>query len=163
MKKTIIAYTAGIIDGDGWIGIERKRGKVRTVPKYRPTVSVTNTNPALKGWLKKHWGGSVVEGKGKKPSWKGFFIWRAYSISQVEILLKEILPHLVLKKKQAALVLECIKNTFVPNATKNPYKTKDGKFAPIDRAILKERDRYYQLLKKLNKRGHTGGLHRVAN
>jgi len=100
MKKTDLSYTAGIIDGEGWINIAH-RGFRQTVIH----VGVGNTNEWLINWLQFSYGGSVAKRKpckdGQKPSW----VWDISSKKAGEFL-NLVLPYLQIKRPQAELALK---------------------------------------------------------
>lgn len=99
MKRTeILAYTAGILDGEGHISLVR-RADTETV---RVEVAVTNTNEWLCQWLKMQFGGRVRIMKPHKANWKVPYRWIIDGKRASEFL-KLILPYLNLKKPQAEL------------------------------------------------------------
>ena len=61
MNKSILAYAAGIIDGEGCIGVYQhklnpKRGEIH--PRHILNVKVAMTDKKVILWLYKHFGGS---------------------------------------------------------------------------------------------------------
>lgn len=50
LPKTELAYIAGIIDGEGYIGICKRKERGR-VPTYSPRIGITNTNEQLIQYL----------------------------------------------------------------------------------------------------------------
>ena len=105
MKRTDLAYTAGIVDGEGTIGIYRiphKNGKA----SYILQVFVGNTNEWLIQWLRFAFGGSIVyrpslEDSNHKPSW----VWRLTANKALRFL-NLVYPYLRLKKPQADLAIK---------------------------------------------------------
>ena len=98
-----LAYTAGIVDGEGCIGIYETKRSGRVAGLYS-VVTVTNTNLILLDWLVSRFGGTYnihnrVEGQ------KTSFVWRLYS-RQAANFIEQILPHLRLKWEQAEIVLK---------------------------------------------------------
>lgn len=107
--KLLLAYTAGIIDGEGCIGIYRHKDKnVRRGFGYCLYVSMWSTNQWLIQWLKMNYGGYVlphpkVKEKGsisKKSLWK----WQLTARKAVAFL-ELILPYLYLKRPEAELAI----------------------------------------------------------
>jgi len=88
------AYTAGIIDGEGYIGIYYDRRKWH----IRERIDVHMKYPKIPRWLKKHWGGFVMKVQDG-------YIWRANSFDS-RFICKEILPYMIEKKRQARIILE---------------------------------------------------------
>ena len=101
MKKLTVvekAYAAAAIDGEGCIMIKH--------PSTRPTVfnlyvEIVNTDVRLVEFVQKRWGGSLSQhhepiGSKRKPRWH-----LQIAAKNAMQLLKDVLPYLVLKKKQA--------------------------------------------------------------
>ena len=108
------AYLAGIIDGEGSIGIYKwKNPRARKNPFYRARMRITNTNKKLIDLI-----------VNKLQNQKGYIVAKrenriknrktCYELELGEILtkklLKEVLPYLVIKKKHAENVLKLKEN-----------------------------------------------------
>lgn len=95
MPDTILAYIAGLVDGEGTITIT-KRGQ--------PEISITNTSDALAEWCKNvgFWLNRAKNTK-QRPYWR--LNLTGYSIIDA---LEKLLPYLVIKKPHAELVIEYI-------------------------------------------------------
>lgn len=97
--NTDIAYLSGIIDGEGWIGIERRGpfGHEKTV-RFVFRIIVTNNDPDLMTWLTDHFGG-VVRRHGLGWQW---------SIDQAHALkiIAQCAEYLVVKKRHAEIAAE---------------------------------------------------------
>jgi hypothetical protein len=97
-------YAAGIVDGEGTVGIRRSRARYGIT--YRMVVSVVNTHWPLLTWLAERWGGSIHKaGKGahhlgKKP----IGLWTLSGPTAVPFL-EEITPYLLIKRADA---LNCL-------------------------------------------------------
>ena len=101
------AYFAGIVDGEGTIGVTLSGDKRCCC--YRPMMIVTNTSMALMDWIGKNLGGN------------GWAIWRQplgnakrvatwyFSRAQIKVVLPQIRPYLVIKAEQADLVAEMLR------------------------------------------------------
>ena len=94
-----LIYTAGIIDGEGSIGMD----KHRHWSTFTPRVSVGNTDPTLIDWLLDTFGGKVEIAQQNKR-WKISFRWELNGYASVPFI-KEIRPYLKLKGRQADLIL----------------------------------------------------------
>ncbi len=96
MKRTdILAYTAGIIDGEGCINLN----------KTKLRVTVSNTKEWLCQWLRMRYGGCIGVEKNNKPSnWAVSYRWYING-KQAGVFLKMILPYLNLKKPQAEIAI----------------------------------------------------------
>lgn len=91
------SYAAGVIDGDGHIGMPQ-RGTIRVV--------VANTNKTLIDWLTAHfYGGSVTKESFRNLKWKSAYYWTLQGIS-ARLFLQEIAPYLTIKRDRALLAIE---------------------------------------------------------
>ncbi len=104
MRKTeTLAYTAGIIDGEGSICIQRGNNHCKS-PSLK--VFVTNTEEWICEWLKFQYGGcSNKNGKPPKENWKLSYRW-IICANQALVFLELILPYLNLKRPQAELAIK---------------------------------------------------------
>ncbi len=103
MNKIELAYTAGIIDGEGWISIKNRQIK-NGYRNYCLKVGVASTNEPIINWLKGNYGGSIcfVKSRGnRKDKW----VWDL-ATKQASELLKLVLPYLKIKNPQAELALK---------------------------------------------------------
>jgi len=74
--KRKLAYTAGIIDGEGCTGILKcKESRNRTGYSYRLEIVVANTDKRLVNWLKTTYGGHLHALKQNKIKHKPFWQW----------------------------------------------------------------------------------------
>ena len=105
--KTLLAYTAGIIDGEGSISIARQsREKHIAGYSHRVQVCVTSTNEWLCQWLRLNWGGNVYKGTTKtKPHYKQAWKWTIVTNKSINFL-EAILPYLNLKRDEAELAIQ---------------------------------------------------------
>jgi hypothetical protein len=103
LTETEKAYIAGIIDGEGSIVLGRRNTGCKDT--VYPHVSVGNTNEALLSWLRAKVGsGYWTAYKGGKPGWKPQTHWGVTS-AKAYALLVEIRPYLILKGRQADVVI----------------------------------------------------------
>jgi len=103
-KKEILAYTAGIVDGEGcfWRGL-CKNGEGRTY--YESRLIVVQKEPEMLEWLKEQWGGHLrlanrMSYATRRPIWR----W-SLNGKRCEELAKQLLPYLIVKKNQVKRVL----------------------------------------------------------
>jgi len=144
LNKLDNAYWAGFIDGEGAIGLTKKKNPKHTLGfAYVPYVSVTNTNEAILKELRKKFGGRIhmhnTEASGY-PNSKQLFIWYIDSGSMVRFLLS-INSHLKLKRRQAEIILDYLEKR------SHYYKS----YVPD--VFWRIAEDAYQRLKTLNKRG----------
>jgi hypothetical protein len=120
MNETQLAYMAGIIDGEGSVGLisfkqvckahgkvytEATRGKVygyysRTVMR----VGVGMTDEFIPSWLQAEFGGVLQHRLRSNPRWKDVWVWDVRATKALNFL-KQVLPYLILKKGQAELCI----------------------------------------------------------
>ena len=102
MKKVeVLAYAAGIFDGEGCIVL----GKPRPGKGGRQLfVQVTNTEVWICEWLKFQFGGSIQSHDRKNKKWKKCYVWVIVS-RQADSFLEIVLPYLNLKRPQAELAI----------------------------------------------------------
>lgn len=94
MSKYI--YMAGLLDGEGTIGIARNRGPAA----YRsPYISVSSTTPEIIEWLVENFGGRACKQRVRNDRWKESWSWRVTSWSDIENILTNVLPHMLEPEK----------------------------------------------------------------
>lgn len=111
-KLEIIAYIAGIIDGEGCLALNKnKKGEY----SWRARVQVTGAfHPGIFLMLRETWGGSIATASGKQchkmrangTPYKPKAVWRLSTRCSVTSFLQDILPFLIEKREQAKLLLE---------------------------------------------------------
>jgi len=71
-------YIAGLVDGEAWVGVTRRKLRGLKRPCYSPRIIMTNTSRKAIEWLKETLGyGCVYEGKRKaNHRWKTDFQWK---------------------------------------------------------------------------------------
>lgn len=102
--STELAYAAGVIDGEGTIGIAtvKPRGR-RKSPSFRGYVSMAQTDIRLCIWMQERFGGRIFSYPARKPGQKGIHHWRIGGPTILDFL-SDVRPYLVLKGEQADLV-----------------------------------------------------------
>lgn len=104
-QSEVLAYTAGIIDGEGCISIaKRKRPTHRNGYGYELVVHVTNTNEWLVHWLQMQYGGYVAFHKRQAP-YKDIWNWDICN-HKAQGFLESILPYLQMKRPQGELAIK---------------------------------------------------------
>ena len=124
------AWVAAIIDGEGWIGL--MEGQRKFCRAYWPVIGVGNTKERLIDELILRTGLGRKSFSARPAPAKDFFTWTVGNRKGVEQLLKAILPKLILKTRQAKLLL------LLP---------------PLNARANVRRARIQRLIRKLNKRG----------
>lgn len=111
---------AGLLDGEGTIGISRSDTKGRFRAPY---ISITSTTPEIIEWLKNTYGGNVSIQKTYQAHHKQAWSWRLRNLPQIFSLLENVLPYMLEPEKirRGKLIL-------------NEYKLvtpRNGKYTPI--------------------------------
>jgi hypothetical protein len=109
--NSIISYLAGIIDGEGYVGIRKcnKKNDGSLIPEYKPTVVICNTNYNLMVFLKENFNGSICKkNKGLKVLWKQSYSFE-FNRTEIKRILPKIIPYLIIKKEQAEMVMNLFK------------------------------------------------------
>lgn len=104
------AYLAGILDGEGWIGVARRKRTWATEPDreyyLRPACSIGQAKRELLDYIV----GLVGAGSFRKRKGDRIFYELKFDTSTLRWLLPEVMPYLVLKRRQAELVLSFIED-----------------------------------------------------
>jgi hypothetical protein len=98
----VIAYSAGLMDGEGTIHIGG-RGR-----DYGIQVVAVNTNYGVLEWLRAHWGGSIYELTGNVRShhdWSRCWQWSLNNRADQQGFLIAVTPYLIIKRRAADLAL----------------------------------------------------------
>lgn len=144
MTETDKAYTAGIMDGEGCIRLQKN---------YGLDVSVGNTDLDLLMWLKEHWGGKIHPNRWHSPTRnaKPFYHWRICG-GDAFPMLRAILPYMVVKhnRAQKALELEAV------------YGLKNNYLPGFNESCRVKRQEVRDALQKMNRRGVNFAVHKVA-
>jgi LAGLIDADG endonuclease len=116
-EKVSWSYLAGLFDGEGTFSIYQNNGNYHTtvsgeVKQYNFTnsrVEITNTSIELMEWLVQNFGGVYYTHRRTKVIHKIAYSWRPKGKKNTEELILGILPYLVIKKKQANIVLQYLR------------------------------------------------------
>lgn len=134
-----IKYLAGLIDGEGCFSIQKRTGKqYRRGYYFFPRLFIRITDKAICPILKDNFGGYITFSKSKKSNHKDAYRWTIQG-KLLTGLLKDLIPHLIIKKQQANILLQ-FRNLI----------TIDGKPSNDN---LDRRELLYKEIKKLNRRG----------
>jgi hypothetical protein len=108
MKTEIIAYTAGLFDGEGSVRIRKLRKNDRKGGVcHMLVVEICNTNTEVLEWVKEHFGGLIYrnsirsDNRHKKQCWT----WTMASRKAGKFL-ELVMPYLKIKGKEVAVALE---------------------------------------------------------
>jgi hypothetical protein len=126
MNKIDLAYTAGIVDGEGSIVLTRVRANTFVV-----MVIVSNTNIPLLEWLQQNFGGKVYQYESKSTS-----SWRLVSREEQDNFLALIEPYLRIKGPNVEIVKK--------------YRELTGNKKPVTDEVALKRWELYQEMGNLN-------------
>lgn len=94
MNKYI--YMAGLLDGEGTVGITYLRGGATWRSPY---ISVTSTTPEIIAWLYDNFGGSVQNQKVYQDHHKPSQTWKLRNVPQIIELLINVMPYMLEPEK----------------------------------------------------------------
>lgn len=99
---TDVSYMAGLVDGEGCIGI-RKQKRPTGNPNYVAHTCIGSSDRHVLEWCKEIWGGSIAPQKTSTN--RPFWLW-ALGPAAAGQLLRDIRLYLKIKQDQAWLILE---------------------------------------------------------
>jgi hypothetical protein len=109
-----LAYMAGIMDGEGTFYIGNYSGNRKNGDKhYQTVIAICSTDQCLIDWLFNTFGGSIRQytpNQMAKNARKQVYRWQATS-NRLFHICEEILPYLVIKKRQCEIMIE-IRKTY---------------------------------------------------
>lgn len=110
IPKILLAYCAGVIDSDGYIGVKRSTYAMRVTKDceqatYSERVCVKQVEPEAIDLLHGLFGGHRGIGKPTAAKGRPLFSWQVTD-QRAATFLKAILPYLRIKKRQAQNCLE---------------------------------------------------------
>ena len=140
-EKGIIPYIAGLMDGEGCITITRRKScKNRIYPNnywyYEPQTIISNTNKKVLSFCLSYYGGWIATVKMCKREHATVYHWKLTG-DKMRGLLTDIIPYLIVKKKQAHMIL------FFPRYGGNGRKSRTD-------TERQEQERLWLAIKKLN-------------
>ena len=158
MKKNIIAYIAGILDGEAYIGIKKSTWGMRNrkdiyCPTYSERVQIRmNCRPILE-LIQKTFGGSLGTEPRVYQSVSGFKSSKIMSIYRASDkvaynLIKATRPYLIEKSVQAGCIVALRKNK-----NSKAAKKRGGQIQKrlMKQPVLDERERLWQMCKDCHK------------
>ncbi len=126
-KDEIMAYIAGLMDGDGSFSIikeKRSRGYI-----YFPCIQLSNVFKEMPLLLQKLFGGSYKEKSKQKHQTKTQYVWNVRGFDSCKFFLENVKSFLILKKDRAIFLEEFIEK--FSTATDREIG-KDGRFLTRD-------------------------------
>lgn len=148
MKIAHKAYIAGIIDGEGTVGIWKSNTGVHSMagrsPSYILRMSVKMTDEGVIKWLAHITGVKYWSQFNKRPGNHKPWIYQwTFTGRKAARLIREIYPYLIVKQKQCDVALEFIKTL----QRRNYFGVRLNHKTVVARELLRRR------MQALNKRG----------
>ena len=108
LKPTESAYLAGLIDGEGWIGLMLKKEKTRRRVRFQPVIHICNTNLTVLEWARDTIEYGSVGKHAHEYSKKNKLTYRYTLLRNDEIikLLTQIKKYLIIKKEHVNVLLK---------------------------------------------------------
>lgn len=152
-SATKLAYLVGVIDGEGCIGIRRTKttGTWKST-RYAAIVTVGSTSRALIEDLMAAFRVGCVTYRYPTKTKRSCYVWTVSSVGARQVL-RLLRPYLIVKREQAAVLLEFIDNF---DSFKDARPGKKGGLL-VSPEELARRERLYQQLRALNRVGPRDG------
>jgi len=108
VTENLKSYFAGLFDGEGFITIEKRRGKqyehrADNTLYARASMEIVNKEPLE--LAREIWGGVLYEHKRKEKNRKTLYTW-ILSCRVADRFLRDIYPYMQIKDKQAELIFK---------------------------------------------------------
>lgn len=100
VPETVLAYIAGMLDGDGRVSIKTHHGRRQINPSFSLMVSIDNTAISVINFTHQHLGGAI--GFSKRGRFRTLYHLAWYA-DNAQAVLKLLLPYLVIKKEIAEI------------------------------------------------------------
>ena len=151
-QAVLLAYIAGIMDGEGTIRLQKNKVKANWNFTYHAQLSMGMVTEEIPNLLKETLGGNVREERvlNRRSIWR----WTLTGRFQIIAILEALLPYLRVKKPQAELALEFCRNW--KNATRHHHVWL------VDEKEIQRREDAYQAMRKLNVVGAAATTKRVG-
>ena len=157
MERISRRYLAGLMDGEGYLGILPADRENRQY--FKPAIKIGMTSPEVIKEIHLLFGGQLYirrYGENSKYNhYKNLLTWQAVTYNLVDKVLNYIHPYLIVKKPQADVLRE-----FLNTKEDGCYKIGKGNGVMGNGIFLKpeifiKRQRLYSLMRKLNQRGYA--------
>lgn len=157
-KQIRYAYLAGILDGEGYVGIKKSTYGMRhnhcKSPMYSERIQVKMSIKEIPELFQKEFGGGLMQDRKVYQSKTGFtnnskmWIYRATDKVAAK-LLKALLPYIRLKKQQARY---CLKLRISKDSKAAHLRGGQKQKRLLSPKILSQRDSWYLAIKEIHKR-----------
>lgn len=147
MDTNVLAYLAGIVDGEGYIGIKRANRKDSVSPIFHERIQVRMINEEAIKLLAETLGGNYYAESMAQRGGRPLFCWQA-SDAQAAGILRALLPYLRIKNGNAIAALALRESKADPRARRRGSSAK----RVMDPAVIAHRQKLYERCKALNAR-----------
>lgn len=147
--ETTIAYLAGLIDGEGYIGVKRTHRRDATSPIFHERIQVRMVHEGAIALLAATLGGNYYREKAHANNGRPLYCWQASDALAARIL-ERVLPYLIVKRAAAENVLRLRASKNDPRARLRGGQTQRRL---MDADVLAEREVIYEHAKVLNRVG----------
>jgi len=148
--KILLSYLAGIVDGEGYIGIKKSSSMSKhngsKSPIYHERIQIRMVNEKAIRLFKKTFGGNYYKEKAEQHNSRLPLYCYQSSDKQASIILKKLIPYLLVKKRDAQLVLLLRKRKNL----KHKFGNGIGKMSDKE---LSKREELYKECKRLHSVG----------
>lgn len=110
--RELLAYAAGLFDGEGYVTIARTLTGGPT-PRYSLVAGITMTDPQSIQYLTGHFGSHLSRYERTRVGWSAFYVWNLRG-HQALPFLEAIRPYLLVKGQQAAVGIRFCKGYYTP-------------------------------------------------
>jgi hypothetical protein len=99
-----LAYAAGIIDGEGSIGLAKTRRRGQAAPNWNVRLEVASTDWRLLSWLRNTFDLGAIGNVHSRAGWRPCGRWTVHKRAAGEVI-QAVRPYLVIKAEQADIAL----------------------------------------------------------
>jgi len=157
LRKTLLSYIAGFVDGEGCITIIKHNTHSKAggkSPHYQSAVAIAMTDPRVLEIIQKNFGGSLRKrdksASWKKKHWKQVYHWSIVAQQAIPFI-KAIRPYLILKAEEADIAIELQQH--IIDRRKDMYGGKRGR-NPLSDEVLAHRESLRQKIRNLKRLEH---------
>lgn len=156
MSKLTAAYLAGLIDGEGYLGIQKnKREDNIGGYGYMGVIKICMIDENIIKWLKNSFGGNFEKRIGKDNR-QDSYGWTLRHGKNIEPFLNKVYPYLKVKRKQADILKKFFK-TFNGDQYKiveNKLGYGTGVHKELNETTKEDREKLYWQIRKSNHSTH---------
>lgn len=137
-RRETLAYLAGLVDGEAYIGIKRNRPKNCVSLAYHERIQVRMVDESAIKFLTTTLGGKYYRERPRSDAGRPLYCWQV-SDARAASILKQLLPYLKVKRRNAETVLLLRVSKTDPRALRRGSPARRT-MSPV---VLAERERLY--------------------